>query len=268
MAIGNFSTFWIDGRHGPLYAALHMPETAVDENALGLLFVPPLMHEQPRSRRFITEAASEFSLLGMPVLRFDFFGSGDSSGEDSETDLSTMRDDVTCAVMALCEKAGVRRVALVAWRAGAFPAWSWLSEGGNAQLLLLWEPELHGSQWIDELEALDMCERVSPTRYTGRRPMDASANDGQLMGYSASPSFRSEVATIDIPGSDRYPKFPVWVVGRDDDAIAILSQARMFKVPDDAPQFSGSALMDLSLFMTPRMERLTREIGLALSEST
>src|SRR5687768_1570345 len=75
--IGDWEPLWLGQDPRRLYAALHAVAGAP---ATGVLLVPPLLHEQPRSRRFIAEVASELAAIGLPCLRFDFLGTGDSPG--------------------------------------------------------------------------------------------------------------------------------------------------------------------------------------------
>ncbi len=264
MSIGPWQPLWIGEHSRQLYAALHAP---VPHASLGVVFVPPLLHEQPRSRRFLTEAASELAAIGIPVLRFDFYGTADSAGHGAELDFATMRDDLTRTVHALRALAHVDRVALLAWRAGALPTWNWLRHGGEVSSVVLWEPVLSGTEWIAELEEADRHERCSPERYTGVLPQAADFDDGQLMGYPVSNAFRVQCAGVDIRAGDTPGRdVPMWMVERDGDRTASLTRDRTFVLPTDAPQFAGSTRMDVSLFMSPRMQHTIRGIGEALLE--
>lgn len=264
MSIGPWQPLWIGEHSRQLYAALHAP---VPHASLGVVFVPPLLHEQPRSRRFLTEAASELAEIGIPVLRFDFHGTADSAGYGAEVNLATMRDDLTCAVHALRTRAHVQRVTLLAWRAGALPAWDWLQHGGEVSSLVFWEPVLHGAEWIADLERADRYERCSPERYTGVLPRSADNDDGQLMGYPVSTTFRGQCAEVDLCIGDRPRRdIPVWVAERDGARIAPLKPDRTFVLPSDAPQFAGSTRMEESLFMSPLLQQTIRGIGEAVLE--
>lgn len=262
MSIGPWQPFWIGEPERHLYAALHRPESA--QPHLGVLLVPPLLHEQPRARRFLTDVASAFAANGIAALRFDFFGSGDSAGDAAQMRLTTLREDLECASSALRAHAGVTDVVVIAWRAGALAAWDWLHHGGAASLLVLWEPIRDGRDWLTELERADADERVSPERYTARRPMRSDASDGQLMGYAVAPALREAIAEVSIVTVDR----PVWLLDRSAPGAGAgsrIAPARHVVLSDDAPQFGGSTRMDESLFMTPRMEQFVSELALALS---
>src|SRR3546814_17099809 len=99
MSIGHWEPFWIGEPERQRYAALHRASSP--DARVGVVMVPPLFYEQPRGRRFTTEAASALAGLGMPTLRFDFFGEGDSAGSAAEMDVASMREDISDAVDAL-----------------------------------------------------------------------------------------------------------------------------------------------------------------------
>src|SRR3546814_5003122 len=102
MSIGHWEPFWIGEPERQRYAALHRASSP--DARVGVVMVPPLFYEQPRGRRFTTEAASALAGLGMPTLRFDFFGEGDSAGSAAEMDVASMREDISDAVEARSEE--------------------------------------------------------------------------------------------------------------------------------------------------------------------
>lgn len=265
MSIGPWQPLWLGEPGQQLYAALHRPG-AIDA-VRGVVLVPPLLHEQPRSRRFITEMASAFAANGIAALRFDFFGSGDSAGSSDEMRLSTMHADLHLAHAALRSHTGASRIAVMAWRAGALVACDWMHRGGEASELILWEPVRDGREWLDDLVRTDAIERCSPDRYTRHCPTLADASDGQLMGYAVAPALRDAMAGIAMISSTM-PAVPVWLVDRTgalDNHAERLASARTLTLPDDAPRFGGSTRMDESLFMSPQMEQWTNDLAQTLA---
>jgi alpha-beta hydrolase superfamily lysophospholipase len=89
---------------------------ATSPASIGVVLVPPLLHEHPRSRRFVAEVASQLAASGLPCLRFDFHGTGDSPGRGDEVDFASMAGDLEVATAALRSHHGVEQVVLLAWR--------------------------------------------------------------------------------------------------------------------------------------------------------
>jgi len=242
---------WLGHGSRRLYAALH-PATA----ALGMLIVGPLLHEQQRTRRLVTELASTLASHGLPCLRFDFFGSGDSDGECVQLDFASISRDLDLAVQALRAVAGVKRVGLLVMRGAALPVCSWLERGGSAELLVVWEPLLDGPAWLAQLEEEDAAERCSAERYPLSRGARAVGDDGQLMGFPVSPAMRRDIAGAALPDRDSHRTRPCWGVLRDDARAVALQVDRLFSIPPDTARIGGAASMDSTTFMTPALQRL------------
>ena len=261
MSIGDFEPFWLGAAPRHLYAALHGAP-----GATGVLLVPPLLHELPRSRRFLAEVAHEFAEMGFPCLRFDFHGTGDSSGDSDALDFASMQRDLDLAAEALRTRTGVARIAVVAWRGSALAVQEWLARGGRAQAVVLWEPIWDGASWLRELIGTDAGERAErpPPRHGIPRISDPA--DGQLMGFAASPRLRSDLQRSrlheDIAASANGA--PVFALVRADLQTLPVEVARVMRLPANAPSFDGGAAMDAAFFLTPAVRDLIVELGLVL----
>lgn len=260
MSIGAWEPLWLGGPPRCLYAAVHRPEP--DKAArCGVVFVPPLFHEQPRSRRFLTEVASGLAALGLPCLRFDFHGTGDSSGSGEQLDFASMHADLDAAVAALSAEAGLERVTLWAWRGAALPVWSWLNQGATVDRMVLWEPIVDGAHWLGELERDDATERRQrPHSRPGLRLTD-TRGDGQLMGFTASAQLRRDLAQARCSGEPR-AHVPVWTVLRTGTPPA--GSERVLALPDNAPSFNGGASMEAAFFVSAPVERFVDDLGRSL----
>lgn len=264
MSIGAWEPLWLDPGSRCLYAALHpgRPEAGLP----GVLLAPPLLHEQPRSRRFIAEVASGLAARGLPCLRFDYFGTGDSAGTGDQLDFASMRADLSLAAAALRSRTGVDRVVLLAWRAAALAADSWLGNGGHADLLVLWEPITDGASWLRELEHDDASEREHRPRMRPGLRRTALADDGQLMGFEASPRFRRELARMRLVDGPRSGRVPTWAVVRETAPPMPIEVARLMMLPAGAATFNGRAAMEETFFLSPPLERVVDELGQAMLE--
>lgn len=261
MGVNAYDAFWIQRGSRSLYAALHRSRAAMAR--IGVVCVPPLLHEQPRSRRFITEAAIALAEGGMPTLRFDFHGSGDSTGDGDALDFTSMRLDLDSAVTALRDSAGVDRVVVIAWRAGALVVADAVEHGLRIDRAVLWEPIVSGAAWRRELERDDANERSRRPRPRPGVPRTADPADGQLMGFAVSARLRDELARADARGIAA--RMPVWTVERDG-GEAGLDAERRWALPAATPTFAGGAQMEATLFLAPKLEALVREMGEAVRQ--
>lgn len=262
---GRIEPRWIGDEARRLYAALH-PATGA-ATGLGLLVVPPLLHEQPRSRRLLTQLATRISAFGIACLRFDYFGSGDSEGSGERMDLASMRQDIGVAADALRSTPGVERIAILAVRGGALPLASWLPGGGDVDRVVLWEPIVDGAGWVAELEDADARELRSTDRYPLRRGVPVESSERQLMGFDVSPRLRGDLAGIQV-SADAWPRGAVaWGVLRQGVSLPSLPMQKVFELPSDAARIGDSTRMDGALFVSPALQELVDALARDLSDT-
>jgi len=104
--------------------------------------------------------ASHLSRLGCPVLRFDYFGTGDSMGQLSEAGLPVWVDDVRQAARELTDMTGNPRLSILGMRLGASLAYLACRDGLSAMNLIMWEPVISGRDYIRELQRRDRLKRL------------------------------------------------------------------------------------------------------------
>ena len=130
------------GMHTPAVCRAGRPRAAV--------LCQPWGDEYIYAHRSVRQLALKLSLAGFDTLRFDYFGTGDSAGEDSDTDAAGLQADVVTAIDALKELAGTEKVALVGLRAGANVAASTAAGApGAVEALVLWDPIVPGDPCLD-----------------------------------------------------------------------------------------------------------------------
>ena len=261
MSIGDWEPNWLGPPSRRLYSALHR---APSPASIGVVLVPPLLHEQPRSRRFVTEVASQFAASGLSCLRFDFHGTGDSPGRGDEVDFASMAADLTVATAALRSHAGVEQVVLLAWRGAGLLAQSWLQQARLGDRVVLWEPIIDGAGWLRELQRNDASERALRPRPRPGVPRTGTQDDGQLMGFAASPRLRADLAKARLTQSDPSQSASTWAVVRADSPSLPVEVARLFELPAGAPTFDGGVAMEATMFLTPPLERVVGQLGHAL----
>jgi alpha-beta hydrolase superfamily lysophospholipase len=263
MSIGDWEPNWLGPPSRRLYSALHR---APSPASIGVVLVPPLLHEQPRSRRFVTEVASQLAESGLSCLRFDFHGTGDSPGRGDEVDFASMAADLKVATAALRSHTGVEQVALLAWRGAALLAQSWLQQGRQGDRVVLWEPILDGASWLRELQRNDARERASRPRPRPGVPRTNMEEDGQLMGFAASPRLRQDLAEAQLARTDSWQSRSTWAVVHADSPPLPVDVAKLFELPAGAPTFDGGVAMEATMFLTPPLERVVGQLGHALRQ--
>ncbi len=183
----------------PNFAVLHAPKASVPALGCGIVLCPPIAHEFDFSHRMLAEWARTLANLGFHVLHFDYRGHGDSGGQFAELDLNDFADDIRRAMQILEQRAGVPCGGLTGLRLGAaLAAEVWIDEGREGPLLL-WEPVLQGTRYLDDLFrallAKNMAQK-SAQRMT-RADIRQQISDGQTVIFEGRPISKKLVQSLE-----------------------------------------------------------------------
>jgi pimeloyl-ACP methyl ester carboxylesterase len=187
--------FFFGPRARQLYGCYHEP-SAWPSRETGVVVCYPAGQEYIRSHRACHHLAVHAARAGFPVLRFDYFGTGDSQGDDQEGDFNQWRADLRQAVDELCARGGVDQVVLAGLRLGASLALSTASQISNVRGLILWEPVVNGQTHIEELQRRHaetiMRFFVQPKDY------NPNALPTELLGFAISEAQLRAIQSIDL----------------------------------------------------------------------
>jgi len=140
---------------------IHAPAASDAGGPRGAVLCQPWGSEYIYAHRSMRQLALRLSLSGFHTLRFDYFGSGDSAGEECDTDARGLQADVVTAIETLKDLAATERVTLIGLRAGANIAASTAAGSPEAiEALALWDPILPEEAGLEsapqELQPLDV----------------------------------------------------------------------------------------------------------------
>jgi alpha-beta hydrolase superfamily lysophospholipase/acyl carrier protein len=175
-----------------LYGCLH---PAADPAAdCGVLVCPPLGHEYIFTHRALRHTAHKLAAEGIPVLRFDYPGTGDSAGEEADVTLAGCVDGIVTATAELGEQTGVSHVHLLGLRLGASLAAMAAPRLEGLAGVVLWDPVTDGQAYLRELTALHR-------HWLGRRaPAFRTEADGrevgELLGFPLSRPLHDAIAAV------------------------------------------------------------------------
>lgn len=161
----------------------------------GVLICPPFGHEYIRAHRALRQLAVALSDRGHHVLRFDYFGCGDSAGEAAAADAGRWLSDITAAIDELKAIAGVTRVCLVGLRLGATLAAQVAALRDDVDALFLWDPVADGSRFLDDLE--DLQRRWLRGR-PGSHRFAHAAGVTETIGFEVTPRLRRSIAPLQL----------------------------------------------------------------------
>src|SRR4051794_18653324 len=182
----------------PLFGIYHPPAQPAGPGAGrpgAVLLCNPFGQEAIRAHRIYAVLAQKLSRLGLHVLRFDYTGTGDSSGEVEDGRQAQWIDDVVEAHDELAATAEVKRVAWVGLRYGATLALL-AAEKVSSPLadLVLWDPVVSGAAYVSEL--LEMHTTFMRDDLTGWKPGPSAASES--LGFPLGAELRDAMSGLDL----------------------------------------------------------------------
>lgn len=174
-----------------LFGVYHPPKAA-QARATGVVLCNPFGQEYMRAHRAFRQMALLLSKAGFHVLRFDYYGTGDSSGEAHEVSLAQWVADANAAADELKETAEVQRVAFVGLRLGAAVATLAASARSDVDQVALWDPAIRGADYLAEITE-DRTDSHGNSRLT-------HLEDGSVgvLGFPVTAALRSELEQLDL----------------------------------------------------------------------
>ena len=132
---------------GRLFVHKHIPENS---NGKLILFFNPIFDEKKRVQRFQAETARALCSKNYNVVRFDYFGTGDSEGQLYEFNLIQAVNDSLHLGNQFKNDAECDTVIFLGIRIGADLAFKAASLSNLADYLILIEPVISGKHYITE----------------------------------------------------------------------------------------------------------------------
>ena len=178
-----------------LFGVLDPAETRSSQ-AQAAVICYPWGHEYIFAHRALRYLSRQLAARGFSVLRFDYYGSGDSAGDESETRLSGSRKDIVSAIQELKEICDAKAVVLIGLRLGASLAAQIAAEcRKDVAALVLWDPAVSGPEHLKllEIEWTEMAQRHST--YLGN---ESERRRGARYGLPITDELAMDVSAIDL----------------------------------------------------------------------
>jgi pimeloyl-ACP methyl ester carboxylesterase len=172
------------------------PAQARSTQAQAAVICYPWGPEYIFAHRALRHLSRQLAARGFNVLRFDYYGSGDSAGDESEARLSGWREDIVAAIEELKDISDAKAVALIGLRLGAsLAAQIAASCRKDVAALVLWDPAISGPEHLEvlEIEWTEMAQRHST--YLGH---ERERRRGARYGLPISEELAMDVGAIDL----------------------------------------------------------------------
>lgn len=197
--------FFANGRGQRLFGVLHEP--ADTKSRRGFVFCHPLAEEKLWAHRVFVTFARALAARGVPVLRFDMTGEGDSEGRFEDSTVESRLADIGVASDALRSACPtLESVDLLGLRLGATLAWEIACRRpGTWGRVVMWDPVASGQAYVQELLRANLANqmavhgRVTVNRKQLMERME-SGEPVNVEGYPLTLALCRELSTLELSG--------------------------------------------------------------------
>jgi alpha/beta superfamily hydrolase len=162
-----------------VFGWLHLPSGELPA-PMGLVICKPFGFEAMSAHLSIRAFAEAAADLGIPTLRFDYGGTGDSEDLAPGADqLDAWSQDVTAAVQELQRLTGVERVCLLGFRLGALLGAVAASRCPQVRALMAVAPVISGRRYLRELRTFELAAAQAAHASTAAQ---MPSHDAELAG--------------------------------------------------------------------------------------
>lgn len=107
-----------------------------------------------RSYHLIRQLSERLADSGHHVLRFDWYGYGDSYGEPENGSLSIWINNIQDALNELLSNSNTPTISLIGLRFGASILTKVIDQLTSVKNIVLWDPVISGKSWLQELNSM------------------------------------------------------------------------------------------------------------------
>ncbi|MEO6031595.1 MAG: alpha/beta hydrolase, partial [Burkholderiaceae bacterium] len=185
--------------------------TLTPQHPMGLVICSPFGAEDLCAHRSLRHMAIATANLGVPALRFDYHGSGDSAGAEEQHDHpSAWVRSIHDAIELLRAQTGVQRVCVFGLRLGAMLGALAAATRGDVCAFVALAPVVSGRAWLRELRLQAEVAAAQGTSVENVRPPIECA------GFTVTPDAQDELIRIDLRRIGVAPAATVLLLDRDD----------------------------------------------------
>lgn len=247
----------------PLYGVYHAPAARAGRRP-AILLLNPFGEEAIRAFRIYRLLAERLAAAGAPVLRFDYYATGDSSGDCGDASLKVFVQSVLDAHMELMDMSGARDCAWAGLRLGASVALvAAAMAAAPPDRLLLWDPIVSGRSYLEELAA---GHRAAIAAQIGSEPRAAPAQSESL-GFMLPQSLVGELGALDLRTIAKRPAERVVVIAGSDPptdkalhrALAASGAETVWRDPPEHASWNSDQALNSFVVPTRTLDLLVEE---------
>ena len=206
----------------PLFGCYHAPQSGgatpriAPYRDCGVVLCYPMGHEYIQSHRAYRQLAVRLSKVGFHVLRFDYYGCGDSGGDCEQGAIRQWLTDISTAIDEIRDRNGFVKVCLVGLRLGGTLSMMLGAKRGDIEGLVLWDAVVSGRAYLEELTTLHQ----EKFRYLHAKPNHHITDEKpiEVLGFSLTDFMRRELDKIDLTSIQKKPANNILLIESSEEA--------------------------------------------------
>jgi exosortase A-associated hydrolase 2 len=207
--------FFLNRDHKRLFAVFHESNRALRQS-FAVVFCAALFEDKLWSHRVLVNFARRLAARGIAVLRFDYFGDGESEGDFRDASVSSRVADIGDAVDLCRRQSEADRVYVLGLCYGGTLALRAALRAETADGVVAWQPIMDGGRYASELLRAHLSAQMVQHR---RIVNDREALVRQIManqpvnveGYEIGKGLYTEMIAVDVLEMLREPRKAVLV---------------------------------------------------------
>jgi pimeloyl-ACP methyl ester carboxylesterase len=207
--------FYFGAPDEPLFGCYHFPQ-GKHARSSAIVLCYPMGQEYIRAHRAYLRMATRLSNAGYHVLRFDYFASGDSSGQCEQARVDRWQDDIVNAIEEVRGRSGSEKVCLIGLRLGGTLALLTGAERLEVEGIVLWDPVIDGASYADGLIA-------SHQEFLANRPMAKSMPEeeyAQRLWFPLTAPLVADLHKINLLKAPRIPAKDILLIETNEEPQA------------------------------------------------
>lgn len=177
-------------RENRLFGCYH-PSAKHDASKM-LVICPPFFDEYRRSYKALADLANACAEQGVHILRFDFFGTGESQGTLNQASIGEWKNDIEAAINEGIAVSGASDIILLALRFSATIACKIKQK--SIKRYIFWDPIDSGAEYLEWLDHVNQCLRRQHQQ--DAREYNIPFQEIEYSNFELTPKIKQEMVKI------------------------------------------------------------------------
>jgi len=209
-------TFYFGDPPKLMYGAYH-PAREFNDRGVAVILCYPVINEYLRAHRAFVRIATQLAAEGFHVLRFDYFGCGDSYGDDNDGNLSEWTENLETAIEELKHGCDASHICLIGLRMGATLAMLAAEKRNDIDSMVLWEPIVNGDEYLREVKRFHLESAVIEGLPKTEKSHSDSESHLDILGFRIPELLLEQFHELDLLSTKKSPAKRILLLENSDD---------------------------------------------------